>query len=92
MAEKICPHNSAVDCENPVCKRCGWNPAVDKERRRSLFGDQKMYRITFTGYCEVFARNPEEALDAADNDDMFFVHYEFGDPECLDKEEEDELD
>ena len=47
----------------------------------------KKYTIPFTGYCEVWADSPEEALKLA-NEDMFFVEYDFGDPVC--KEDEDD--
>lgn len=33
-----CPYNERVDCEERtrVCKKCGWNPEVDKKRRQEL--------------------------------------------------------
>lgn len=52
----------------------------------------KLYRIPFTGYCEVWGESPEEAAEKADDDEMFFVKYEFGDPVCTGEEDEDELD
>ena len=50
----------------------------------------KKYRIPFTGYCEVWANSPDEALDQAEDEDMYFVQYKFGDPVC--EEDENELD
>ena len=52
----------------------------------------KLYRIPFTGYCEVWADSPEEASEAAENDDLFTVCYDFGDPVCIRKEVNNELD
>jgi hypothetical protein len=52
-----------------------------------------LYKVPFTGYCEVFANSPEEAAKKAEDiPQQFFAHYDYGDPECLEKEEEDELD
>lgn len=51
----------------------------------------KMYKVPFTGYCEVWAKSPEEAVDnAEDIERQFFAHYDYGDPICLEKEEEDD--
>lgn len=50
----------------------------------------KKYTIPFTGYCEIWADSPEEALDKADDGDMFFVQYKFGNPKC--EEDIDEMD
>lgn len=53
----------------------------------------KRYKVPFTGYCEVYARSPEEAADMADDlEKQFFAHYDYGEPICLEKEEENELD
>ena len=95
-----CIYNDGVDCDTANCARCGWNPAVAAKRERAdkiarfqaKFPDQKLYRIPFTGYCEVWARTPEDAVEIAGNDDMFFVHYEFGEAERLPKEDMNELD
>ena len=92
---RICPHNYEVDCDKMTCDRCGWNPKVAEKRVHEVMknmADSKLYRISFTGYCEVWATSPEEAVEKADDDQMFFAHYDFGDPECLSKEEDDELD
>ena len=91
----VCPHNRCVDCEDDACERCGWNPAVAKERIEAVmsrFSDCKLYKVPFTGYCEVWADSPEIAAQKADQGEMFFVEYDFRDPECLSKEEDDELD
>ena len=94
--EHVCQHNNEVTCEREECGCCGWNPEVAKARqqsvRRKLLANQKLYKIPFTGYCEVWATSHDDAEEKASNEDMFFVHYEFGDPICLEKEEEDELD
>ena len=90
---RICPHNYEIDCDHAKCDRCGWNPEVAKKRIREAMktmSDSKLYRIPFTGWCEVWAESAEEALQQAEDDLMFTVCYDFGDPEC--KEEEDELD
>ena len=88
----VCPHNPDVDCEEAVCDRCGWYPPVEQARKESLRGT-KLYKIPFTGYCEVFARSPEEATEKAEEiRNQFFAHYDYGDPVCMTKEDEDELD
>ena len=81
----ICPHNVECQCDIPECHKCGWNPEV-AERRRKEF-KSKLYKIQFTGYCEVYANSAEEAVQKADNGEMFFAHYDFDDPIRLEKEE-----
>jgi hypothetical protein len=89
----ICHHNKEVDCETPTCGTCGWNPAVTLKRLRKITSGQvkmagdKKYRVPFTGYCEVYAQDEQEALDRADTiEQQFFAHYDYGNPIC----EEDE--
>jgi hypothetical protein len=82
-----CPYNEGVGCDTPNCEHCGWYPPEAKRRMKGIMGEQKKYTVPITGYCEVWANSPEEAVEKADNDEMFFVHYDFGDPTC---EEEDE--
>ena len=92
---RICPHNYQIDCESLRCDRCGWNPEVAKKRVQEVMktmSDSKRYRIPFTGWCEVWAESTEEASQKAEDDQLFTVYYDFGDPECLAKEEQDELD
>lgn len=86
-----CPHNIEVDCNEAICERCGWYPPVAEERKKEIM-NIKLYRVPFTGYCEVWAKSAEEATSKADNDEMFFVNYNFADPICLAKEEEDAMD
>ena len=95
----ICPFNYAVDCDSTKCDSCGWNPKVAKRRSENIkrgrnpMSKEKMYKIPFTGYCEVWAESPEEAADKAEDiEKQFFAHYDYGDPECLEKEEKDEVD
>ena len=85
--EQRCPNNSAVVCDTPAnCHRCGWNPEVAEARLRDLAGGaveippDKLYKIPFTGYCEVWANSPEEALERAEDEKMFTVFYDFGTP------------
>lgn len=85
----VCPYNDGVDCSREKCDRCGWNPDVSKARLAAM--PEKKFTIPFRGYCEVWANTPEEAEKKADNDEMFFAHYEFGEPTCK-EEDEDELD
>ena len=86
--ENICPHNHEVVCETAKCGRCGWNQEVAQARLDAYVGgmvelpDEKLYRIPFTGYCEVWAKSPEEALERAEDEKMFTVGYDFGTPEC----------
>ena len=92
---RICPFNYEVDCEAMKCDSCGWNPVVAKARLEKAvknMTDSNLYKVPFTGYCEVWANSEEEAVNKADDDQMFFVSYDFGDPVCLYKEEKDELD
>lgn len=86
----VCPHNEGVDCMTAKCERCGWNPDVQKAREAAM--DIKKYTIPFKGYCEVWANSPEEAAQKADNDELFFVHYDFDEPISPEKEDKDELD
>lgn len=97
MATFVCPNNSRVDCSKRACDSCGWNPKVAEERLEKIMrGEQsmasgKLFRIPFTGYCEVWAESTEEAADKAENiDQQFFAHYEYAEPICLEEEEEDE--
>ena len=92
--ERICPHNYEIDCGAMKCESCGWNPAVAKVRLEKAvknMTDSKLYKVPFTGYCEVWANSLEEAADKADDvDNHFFAHYDYSDPECLEKEDKDE--
>jgi hypothetical protein len=95
--EIICPHNPQVVCPEQNCDKCGWNPKVADSRlkkiKESLGMTEKLYKIPFTGYCEVWANSPEEAsIMAEDLSQQYFAQYEYGDPVCLTKEEENELD
>lgn len=87
----ICPYNQECRCDTPECSKCGWNPAVAEKRlkkyREGLGMFDKHYKIPFIGYCEVYAPSEEEALKKAENEDMFYVDYNFGRVECLSKEE-----
>ena len=92
----ICQYNPECECDTPECHKCGWNPNV-AERRLKEFRVargmlEKKYKIPFTGYCEVWANDPEDAIFRADHGEMFFANYDFGEAECLEKEDEDELD
>lgn len=85
----VCPHNDQVDCDAAKCERCGWYPPVAKERKKELMA-LKLYKVPFTGFCEVWAKSPEEASDKAEDiEQQFFAKYNYGDPECLSKEVED---
>lgn len=92
----ICPYNRMCRCDEPECHSCGWHPEVAKGRlvavRKELGLATKLYKIPFTGYCEVWANSPKEAAEKADQDEMFFVKYDFGDPVFLEEEDDDELD
>ena len=93
----ICPYNRGCSCEVQECDKCGWNPEV-AESRLKKFKEKlpmltKLYRVPFTGYCEVWATSPEEAADKAEDiQQQFFADYDYGEPICLEEEEEDELD
>lgn len=92
----ICQYNPECECKKPKCQECGWNPEVSKCRLKNFRISKglptKLYRVPFTGYCEVYANSEEEAVEQADSGKMFFAHYDFGDPERLNKEDDDELD
>jgi hypothetical protein len=86
-AENICLYNDGVICDKVKCAKCGWNPKVAKARLRAITGTQ-LYRVPFTGYCEVYAASPEEAAEKADTiEQQFFAHYDYGNPICPDEEE-----
>ena len=96
-----CIYNDEVGCGlDADCAHCGWNPEVAAKRvkaqkdtlKKAKFPGEKLYRIPFTGYCEVWADSPEEAVDHAGDEQMFFVRYEFGEPTCLEKEEDNGVD
>lgn len=86
-----CPHNDRLICNSPKCESCGWYPPVAKARVRAFMGEQNLYRVPFTGYCEVWANSPEEAAEKAEIiEEQFTADYEYGEPICLEKEEENE--
>ena len=91
----ICQYNPECECENPECHKCGWNPKVSYSRqiqfREGLGLHDKLYVIPFTGYCEVWAKSEEEAADKAEDEQQrFFVHYNYDRPVCVGEEDEDE--
>jgi hypothetical protein len=101
--EQTCHHNKEVLCDSPECQKCGWNPEVVEKRleefkakiKDPVYLEEQRFKIPFTGYCEVYAHSKEEALAMADNGDMFYVEYDFGDPDRvknLVEEEEDAMD
>ena len=92
--ERTCQFNIEVVCDRKECYHCGWDPEVAKARKeefvRKLTG-QKLYKVPFTGYCEVWANTPEEAAEMAETvERQFTASYEYGEPICLEKEEENE--
>jgi hypothetical protein len=90
--ERICQFNEGVICDSTECYHCGWDPEVAKARLKAITGE-KLYRVPFTGYCEVYATSPEEAAEKAEDiEQQFFAHYDYGDPICEEKEEENEMD
>lgn len=93
----ICPYNPECRCETPLCHKCGWYPDVAERRRQEVAAGmsttEKLYKVAFTGYCEVWAKSPEEAADKAEDiPQQFFAHYNFMYPICLSKEEKNEVD
>lgn len=91
--ERVCQYNHAIDCDSDECYHCGWDPEVARARSEAGVGCEKLYKIPFTGYCEVWAKSPEEAAEKAEyTGKQFFAHYDYGDPVCVKKEDEDELD
>jgi hypothetical protein len=90
--ERTCDYNIGVICDSAECYHCGWDPEVAKARLEAMTFE-KHYKIPFTGYCEVWAKSPEEAADKAEDiEKQYFAHYDYGDPICLEKEEKNELD
>lgn len=89
---QVCQYNHAIDCDSDECYHCGWDPEV-AEARLADYCVEKLYKVPFTGYCEVWAKTPGEAAEKAENiEQQFFAHYDYGDPICMKKEEENELD
>jgi hypothetical protein len=87
--ERECQFNRAIVCDSDECYHCGWDPEVAKAR--SAAGCEKLYKVPFTGFCEVWARSPEEAAEKAEDiEKQFFAHYDYGDPTRVTKEDEDE--
>lgn len=33
----VCIYNEGVNCEDRQCSRCGWNPAVEKQREEAMY-------------------------------------------------------
>lgn len=90
--ERTCDYNIGIICDSEECYHCGWDPEVAKARLEAMTFE-KHYKIPFTGYCEVWAKSPEEAADKAEDiEKQYFAHYDYGDPICLEKEEKNELD
>lgn len=92
----ICQYNPECECDIPECHKCGWNPEV-AERRMKEFKEsimfEKKYKVSFTGYCEVWAKSAEEAADKAEDvNQQFFAHYDYSEPILAGEEDEDELD
>ena len=94
--ERPCEYNEAVVCDSSECYHCGWHPEVAEARQHEVLKNitsKKLYKIPFTGYCEVWAKSPEEAADLAEDvKQQYFAHYDYGEPECMEKEVKDELD
>ena len=90
--ERTCQYNAAIDCDGPECYHCGLDPEVAQARLVAITSE-KLYKVPFTGYCEVWAKSPKEALDKAEDiEQQFFAHYDYYDPICMKMEGEDELD
>ena len=88
--ERVCEYNRAVVCDRDVCYHCGWDPEVAEERLAEISGE-RLFKVPFTGFCEVWARSPEEAAEKAEDiEKQFFAHYDYGDPTRVTKEDEDE--
>ena len=80
--ERICQYNEGVICDSDECYHCGWDPKVAKARLREIEG-LKLYKVPFTGYCEVWATSPEEATEMAEDiEKQFFAHYDYGEATC----------
>ena len=92
----ICQYNMACECSVPDCDNCGWNPEVAARRLKNYKEahkvSEKKYKIPFSGYCEVYAKSEEDALKKADDNDLFYVDYDFGDPVSDEEDDEYELD
>ena len=90
-AEHLCHFNKDVLCDNHTCMSCGWNPVVEKARIKAMMAPERLYRIPFTGYCEVWAKSAEEAAEKAEDiKQQWYADYDYGKPVCLDKEDDDE--
>lgn len=57
MKENTCIFNEGVDCNEPIyCATCGWNPAVEQERKSAIECDDCVY---CGDYCEKCGVNRE---------------------------------
>ena len=88
----LCQYNPECECDTPECHKCGWNPSVAARRQRvfreTLGLTGKKYRVSFTGYCEVWANSAEEAAEKAKSGQQFFVLCDHDDPVCLEEEKD----
>ena len=94
--ERVCLFNDNVICDHDECCRCGWHPEVAKARHKDLVRKMtgfKLYKVPFTGYCEVWARSLEEAAEKAEIiEEQFFASYNYEEPICLEKEDANGVD
>lgn len=87
-----CPYDGVDWCDDWECHICFHNPEVAARRLKHLEEPVKKFKIPFTGYFEVYASSPEEALEKVGRDEVEYDHYELGNPIILEEEDDNELD
>ena len=87
--KSICKYNEGCECDTQECDKCGWNPEVAERRlKERRLTELKLYKVPFTGYCEVWAKSVDDAAEKAEDVQLqFFAHYDYGNPVCQEKEE-----
>lgn len=45
----LCRYNNSINCDDGLCAKCGWNPSVERRRKRMLRRDRE-YREAFKRY------------------------------------------
>lgn len=45
----LCRYNNSINCDDGLCSKCGWNPSVERKRKRAI-RRYREYREAFKRY------------------------------------------